>query len=521
MLRMTAKSIRAALFLLTGLIHVHLSHGAPESARIHLKPDQPGPVVNPNIYGHFSEHLGRCIYEGFWVGEDSPIPNTRGIRNDVVAALRQLDLPVLRWPGGCFADEYHWKNGIGPRESRPSMINTHWGGVVENNHFGTHEFFDLCEQLGAEPYICGNVGSGTVEEMMEWVEYMTSGADAPMPNLRRKHGRVEPWKLKFFGVGNENWGCGGNMRAEYYADLYRRYQTFAKNYGDNTLYRIAGGANGSDYHWTEILMANAGKQMNGLSLHHYTIPGGWNHKQPATGFDESGWMDALSGAHYMEELIANHSLIMDKHDPAKKVGLIVDEWGIWSAPEPGTNPGFLYQQNTLRDAMVAALHFHIFQRHADRVAMANIAQTVNVLQAMILTDKEKMLLTPTYWVFEMFKGHQGGTVIPVEVTGPEYAVAGKKVPAISASATTSTKGEVLVSLINSNPSESHRVSFDLPQLAEKNVSGRILTADTMQAHNTFSTPGEVQPIRFSAYKFDQTGMTLEMPPKSIITLLLK
>ena len=511
--------VAAALPLLAGTPLA--AQNAGPSANVSLRLDAPGPVVNPNIYGHFAEHLGRCIYEGFWVGEDSKIPNTRGIRNDVVAALKELKIPVLRWPGGCFADEYHWKNGIGPREQRPSMINTHWGGVVENNHFGTHEFFDLCEQLGTEPYICGNVGSGSVEEMMEWVEYMTSDSDSPMPNLRRKNGREKPWKLKYFGVGNESWGCGGNMRPEYYADLYRRYNTFAKNYSGNTLYRIAGGANSADYNWTEVLMKNAGKQMNGLSLHYYSTPGGWKKKKRATEFDESGWHSALTAAHFMDELVSNHSLIMDKYDPQKKVGLVVDEWGVWSAVEKGTTPGFLYQQNTLRDAMVAALHFHIFQRHADRVTMANIAQTVNVLQAMILTDKEKMLLTPTYWVFEMLKGHQGGTVIPAEIQSPDYVLGDAKVPALSASATRDASGAILLSLVNSDPGKALSVSVNLPAAAAKSISGRLLTAPAMQAHNTFDAPDAVKPVAFSAFKQNGDLLTVELPAKSIIALEIR
>ena len=193
-----------------------------------LRGDAPGPVVHRNVYGHFAEHLGRGIYEGIWVGPGSPIPNTRGIRNDVVAALKALNVPVLRWPGGCFADEYHWKDGIGPREKRPSMINTHWGGVVEDNSFGTHEFMDLVEQLGTDAYITGNIGSGTPQEMMEWVEYMTSDAVSPMANLRRQNGRDKPWRVPYFGLGNEPWGCGGNMRAEYYADELRKYNTFTR-----------------------------------------------------------------------------------------------------------------------------------------------------------------------------------------------------------------------------------------------------------------------------------------------------
>ena len=513
--------LHAAAVLLWSGTFLAAQDTAP-SASVTLRADAPGPVVNPNIYGHFAEHLGHCIYEGIWVGEDSPIPNTRGIRNDVVAALREMKIPVLRWPGGCFADEYHWKNGIGPREKRPSMINTHWGGVVENNHFGTHEFFDLCEQLGTEPYVCGNVGSGTVEEMMEWVEYMTSDADAPMPNLRRKNGREKPWKLKFFGVGNESWGCGGTMRPEYYADQYRRYNTFVKNYAGNSLYRIACGANGADYGWTETLMERVGKKMNGLSLHYYTPPNGKGKpKTRATDFDESGWHGALTGAHFMEELVANHSLIMDKYDPQKKVGLVVDEWGIWSAVEKGTNPGFLYQQNTLRDAIAAALHFHIFQRHADRVTMTNIAQTINVLQAMILTDKEKMLRTPTYWVFEMFKGHQGGTVIPAEVKTPDYVFEDAKIPALSASATRDGAGAVLLSLVNSDPGKGLTSTVSLPEVKSKAVSGRILTSEKMQAHNTFDAPDAVKPKAFDAFKADGDGLKVEVPAKSIVTLEIR
>ncbi|HYD83722.1 MAG TPA: alpha-L-arabinofuranosidase C-terminal domain-containing protein, partial [Opitutus sp.] len=410
------------------------SSAASATATLTLHADQAGAVINPNLYGHFAEHLGRCIYEGIWVGPDSPIPNTRGIRNDVVAALKQLNIPVLRWPGGCFADEYHWKDGIGPREQRPAMINTHWGGVTENNHFGTHEFLDLVEQLGCEAYISGNLGSGTVQEMMEWVEYMTSAADSPMANLRRANGRDQPWRVKYFGVGNESWGCGGNMTPEYYANEYKRYNTFVKNYDRaNPIYRIACGSNGEDYNWTDVLMRDAGRQMNGLSLHYYTLPtGSWRgSKGSATDFAEDMYFATLRRTLRMDELVQKHGAIMDKYDPEKKVGMIIDEWGTWYDVEPGTNPGFLYQQNTLRDALVAALNFHIFHKHADRVAMTNIAQTINVLQAVILTDKEKMILTPTYHVFEMFKVHQGATVVPLELATPDYVHGDEKIPAVS------------------------------------------------------------------------------------------
>jgi alpha-N-arabinofuranosidase len=484
--------------------------------------DQAGPIINRNIYGQFSEHLGRCIYEGIWVGENSPIPNTRGIRNDVVAALKQLNIPVLRWPGGCFADEYHWRDGIGPREKRPSMINTHWGGVVENNHFGTHEFLDLCEQIGAQPYICGNVGSGTVQEMMEWVEYMTSDADSPMANLRRQNGRQQPWKVKYFGVGNESWGCGGSMRPEFYADNFRRYNTFVKNYADNKVFRIACGSNEADYKWTETLMAIAGEKMDGISLHYYTLPtGNWKKKGSSTEFSEGDWHTTLLRTLQMEDLIQKHSAIMDKYDAKKKVGLIIDEWGTWYDAEPNTNPGFLYQQNSLRDAIVAALNFNIFHRHADRVVMTNIAQAINVLQSMILTDKEKMLLTPTYHVFEMYKVHQDATALPLELKTPNYTLGDKSIPALSATASRNSAGVVHISLVNTDPNLPAQVTCALPGVSGKTVTGRVLTAPTMNAHNTFTAPSEVKPAAFTDAERTPDGLKVTLPAKSIVVLEVK
>jgi alpha-N-arabinofuranosidase len=496
---------------------------APASApaTLTVRADQPGPVINPNLYGQFAEHLGHCIYGGIWVGPASPIPNTRGIRNDVVAALKALQLPVLRWPGGCFADEYHWRDGIGPREKRPAMINTHWGGVVENNHFGTHEFFDLCELTGAQPYVCGNVGSGTVQEMMEWVEYMTSDADSPMANLRRAHGRAAPWKLPFFGVGNESWGCGGTMTPEFYADNYKRYNTFVKNYAGNKIYRIACGSNGEDFNWTEVLMKNAARRMDGLSLHYYTVPtGDWSNKGSATAFTEDQYFSTLRGTLRMDELVTKHSAIMDKYDPKKRIGMIIDEWGIWTDVEPGTNKGFLYQQNSLRDALLAALNFHIFQKHADRVAMANIAQMVNVLQAMILTDGEKMLLTPTYHIFEMFKVHQGATALPVELTSPDYACGAEKIPAVSASASRNPTGKIHLSLVNTDPHSAITVSCTLAGVAAKSVTGRILTAPAINSINTFTAPHTVEPAAFTDATLSGDRLTVTLPAKSVVMLEL-
>ncbi|OXS75648.1 alpha-N-arabinofuranosidase [Domibacillus enclensis] len=477
-------------------------------------------IINKNIYGHFAEHLGRCIYEGIWVGEDSPIPNEKGIRTDVLEALKKIQIPVLRWPGGCFADEYHWKDGIGPRENRKRMVNTHWGGVVENNHFGTHEFMMLCEMLECEPYICGNVGSGTVQEMSEWVEYMTFKGESPMADWRRENGRDEPWKLTYFGVGNENWGCGGNMRPEYYSDLYRRYQTYVRNYDGNQIYKIAGGANVADYNWTEVLMRESARFMDGLSLHYYTIPGEfWTGKGAATGFPEHEWVATMKKALHMDELLTKHSTVIDKYDPEKKVAIIVDEWGTWFDVEPGTNPGFLYQQNTIRDALVASIHFHIFHEHHERVQMTNIAQTVNVLQAMILTEGSEMILTPTYHVFDMFKVHHDAVKLSLDVQAEEY----ESMPQVSMSASKNKKGHIHISLCNIDHQNETDVTVDLRGLAVENlhVAGTILSAQQMDAHNTFEQPEAVKPKTFGAYSLDGTSLQVNMPAMSIVVLELK
>jgi len=482
-------------------------------------------TISRHIYGQFAEHLGRCIYGGIYVGEDSPIPNTRGMRNDVVAALRQLNIPNLRWPGGCFADEYHWLDGIGPKADRPKMVNTHWGGVTEDNSFGTHEFFDLCDQLGCEPYICGNVGSGTVQEMQQWVEYITFDGVSPMADLRRENGRDKPWRIKYWGVGNENWGCGGNMRPEYYADVYRRFQTYVRNFGDNKIFKIAGGANSFDYNWTEVLMANTrgghGKfLMDGLSLHYYSRGDTWPPRLAATGFAEEEWFNILHDARRMDELLQRHSTIMDQYDPEKDVGLIVDEWGTWYAVEPGTNPGFLFQQNTMRDALVAAIHFDIFNSHCDRVQMANIAQTVNVLQAMILTEEggDRMVLTPTYHVFEMYKVHQDATLLPLTLESKDYACGDAAMPAISATASRDSAGKIHISLSNADPNTDHIVTCTLRGIKVSQVNGRILTAAATDAHNTFDEPDLVQPTSFNGASLAGDRLTIQMPAKSVVTL---
>ena len=379
--------------------------------------------INKNIYGQFAEHLGRCIYDGIWVGKDSPIPNVNGYRKDLLEALQALKIPVLRWPGGCFADTYHWKNGIGPLADRPKIKNVFWGGTVEDNSFGTNEFLNLCELLGCDPYISANVGSGTVGEMVDWIEYMTSDDDVPMANLRRKNGREKAWNVKFIGIGNESWGCGGNMTPEFYSDLMKQYSNYAAMYGGDKFKRIGCGSNGSDFNWTKVLMENGRNNMDGLSLHYYTIAGeGWGNKSSATNFGEELYFSGLKKALYMDELVSRHSAIMDQYDKDKRVDLLVDEWGIWTDVEPGTIPGHLFQQNSMRDALIASSTLDILNKHCDRVKMANIAQVVNVLQSMILTKGNQMILTPTYQVFKMYNVHQNATFLPSNLICEKYQV---------------------------------------------------------------------------------------------------
>ncbi|MDR0896957.1 MAG: alpha-N-arabinofuranosidase [Oscillospiraceae bacterium] len=483
-------------------------------AHLLIDTQSPRAPISRHIFGHFAEHLGRCIYGGLYVGENSPIPNVRGMRKDVVDALKNIGIPNLRWPGGCFADEYHWKDGIGKPETRKRMVNTHWGGVIEDNSFGTHEFLELCEQLGCEPYITGNLGSGTVQEMQEWVEYMTFGGVSPMADLRRANGREDAWRVKYFGVGNENWGCGGNMRPEFYADQYRRYQTYLRNFGENKLYKIACGPNSGDLHWTEVLMREAGRMMDALSLHYYTVLGSdWAHKGPATGFTEADYYETLRRALRIGPMIDGHLAVMDRYDPQHRVGLIVDEWGTWFDVEPGTNPGFLYQQNTMRDAMVAAASLDIFAQRSDRIPMANIAQTVNVLQSPILTDGAAMVLTPTYHVYDLYRAHHDAARLDATIASPEM----EGMPQLSALASLDAEGAVHITLTNRAIDAPAEITMKLPGCNVQGATGRLLTG-AMGDYNDFDHPDTVgiRALDGIGVKGDQVTVTL--PACSVATI---
>lgn len=470
--------------------------------------------INREIYGHFSEHLGRCIYKGIYVGEDSPIPNTKGVRNDVIKAFKEIKMPVLRWPGGCFADEYHWMDGIGEKSLRKKMINTHWGHVTEDNSFGTHEFFDLCEELECEPYLAGNLGSGTVKELADWIEYITFDGDSPMADLRRKNGREKAWKLRYLGIGNESWGCGGNMRPEYYADLYRRYETYCVNFSGNELFKVACGPNANDYNWTDKLLESVKDyHANAISLHYYTIPtGDWNKKGAALSFSDEEYYKTISSTLFMEELIEKHAAVIRKH--SDRIKLIVDEWGCWYDVEEGTNPGFLYQQNTMRDAVVAAVNLNIFNAHSDIVCMANLAQAVNVLQALLLTEGEKMVKTPTYHIFDMWKTHQDADLI-YSFCENENA---DGIPVVSQSASLSKNGSITLTYCNASLSEDLEIDCDILGMKPLSAKAQILTGE-VHTCNDFEDGERIIP-REHEVTVTGRGISFALPRCSCVSIVI-
>lgn len=450
----------------------------------------------------------------------------------MVEALRAVAIPNLRWPGGCFADEYHWRDGIGPREQRPRMVNSHWGDVVEDNSFGTHEFMQLCEMLGTEPYVSVNVGSGTVRAASEWAEYLTRDDDSPMASLRRANGRDKPWSVRFWGLGNEPWGCGGGMRPEQYAEQARTFGTYSRDHGGNKLYRIAAGGNDDNYLWTEVLMKALGRKLGGdivaegdntfqaISFHHYTLSGSsWSQKGSATEFDVDNYYWTMAKAVDVERILAGHARVMDVYDPDKTIGLVLDEWGTWFDVEPGTNPGFLFQQNTLRDALVAGLHFDAFHRHADRLVMANLAQTVNVLQAMLLTDGEALVRTPTYHVFAMNRDHQDAESLSLRFTtpAPVHRVAATDLPTVTGSASR-TADRMLISLTNLHADEAAEVELDLRGATPGEPVATVLTADALNAHNTPQNPDAVRPRPLPGVTVADGVLRVPLPPHAFVTV---
>ena len=470
--------------------------------------------IRPEVYGHFAEHLGRCIYDGIYVGEHSEIPNLRGFRADVIEAFRRIRVPALRWPGGCFAETYRWRDGIGVPEKRPKTINAYWGWKSDSNRFGTHEFFELCELIGCEPYIAGNLGTGSPRELFEWLTYITSDGDSDLAEERRKNGRNEPWKLKYLGIGNENWGFGGNMRAEYYADLYKQFQCFCMSFSGEKLCKVACGPNGADYRWTEVLMQNlTPDQAFAISLHYYAVHD-WEHKGSATSFSEAEYADSLRCAYHMDTLLTRHSSVMDRYDPEHRIGITVDEWGNWYDAEEGDDRGALFQQNTMRDAVTAAVTLNIFNRHADRVVMANLAQAVNVLQALILTDGPLMLLTPTYHVFDLFKTHQGGEAVYCYSQNTALSC---EVPMLSSSASVHN-GTLTLTLVNCSPDESAEICCRICNFDPVSADAEMLSGDP-HSHNTFTENDAVRLMPLESQLTDGILRTV-LPPCTVAAVRL-
>ena len=497
----------AALMVASGV-------GAQVAVNVSVDKTKAGPKIERAVYGQFAEHLGRGIYEGIWVGPDSSIPNINGYRKDVVDALRRIKVPVIRWPGGCFADDYDWRDGIGPAAQRPERMNKFWGGVPESNAFGTHEFMNFSELIGADAYVAANMGSATPRDTAQWMEYMTAGGTSTLARERRVNGRDKPWTVKYIGVGNESWGCGGEMRAEFAADLSRQFGSYARLHAPGT-FRVASGGSADDFNWTDVMMERAGKIFDGIGLHYYTIPGDWAKKGQATGFTEREWAVTLRNAMALDGMIAKHEAIMDKHDPKKRVALVVDEWGTWYDQESGSTPGFLYQQNTIRDAEVAALTLNIFHRHTERVKMANIAQMVNVLQAMILTDKGRMTLTPTYHLFDLYLPFQGAIPFPATVSGPHYVLGNVDLPMVDASAAKDANGKMWLALVNLDPNKSARVTTNLTGKGQ----GRVLKGAAMDSHNSFDKPETVKPIAYSG-RMVNGKLVFDLPAKAVAVVAI-
>jgi alpha-N-arabinofuranosidase len=496
----------------------------PAPIDLTIEAGQPGARIQRDIFGQFAEHLGTGIYGGIWVGKDSPIPNVRGIRSDVVAALRALKVPDVRWPGGCFADEYHWRDGIGPGSARKSTINTNWGGALEPNTFGTDEFMDFIGQIGSEAYISVNLGSGSVREAADWIEYLTAAPTSTAGKERAANGHPEPYRVKFLGLGNESWGCGGALSPDFYVNEMRRYSRFVHNYnptqtGDQAMRRIAVGADGAKTDYLDAVMKAWHDKVwswdiEAVSLHSYTSAG-WPPARPSQHFGEDQYALLLGDTLHMEDLISTHSALMDRYDPEKKVALAVDEWGIWLAPLPGTNPGFLVQQNSLRDALLAALNLNIFARHADRVRMANIAQMQNVLQAIIRTDGPRMVLTPTYHVFRMYVPFQDAITLPVHVDAGRYTFGGVTLPRVDAIAARRPDGAIVLSVVNLDPTRPVTLRTHLSGAAAHFAQGEQLTAPRVDAVNTFESPKTVVPQALAPSRTTDGTVLLTLPAKSV------
>ncbi|MBI4877857.1 MAG: alpha-N-arabinofuranosidase [Acidobacteria bacterium] len=462
--------------------------------------------IRPELHGHFAEHLGSCVYGGLWVGKNSPVPNLNGHRKQAVDYLKALGIPVLRWPGGCFADDYHWRDGIGPLARRPKRVNIHWGNYTEDNSFGTHEFVELCRLIGAEPYFAGNVGSGTPRELRDWVEYCNYPAGSTLSDERAANGSPEPFRIRYWGVGNENWGCGGRMTPEEYATHYRRFAGYMRNFGTPP-YLVACGPNSNDIRWTRGFMDSMQGRgyPHGFALHYYQ-----NMRVEPTKFTADNAAAQLTKFADMEKAIVQQRALLDSYDPERRVGLLIDEWGVWDGMIPAEEKkyGRLWQQNTLRSAVGAALGLNVFHRHAGKLVMGNIAQTVNVLHAMLLAYEDKCIRTPSYYAFELAKPHRAKTAVRAE-TGDSSPLG------LSVSASRQDN-ELVLTLINPRHDTPLKAACRLSSGRAASATARILHHENFNAANTFEQPDLVVP-RPHAAAAEGSRVTIDLPPMSIVT----
>ena len=478
---------------------------------IHLVvPDKIGTIA-PEIYGHFSEHIGGVFYDGLWVGKDSKIPNVNGFRKQIIDKMKQIHAPVLRWPGGCFAETYDWRDGIG--ENRPVRPNwwTEKDGRYEPNSVGTHEFVDLCELIGAKPYFAVNVTSITPLHARDWMDYCLSPRGTTTLALEReKNGHPEPFDIPYWGIGNENWGGGGNMTPDYYALEYRRFATILKNIPSAPKDLIAGGANGGDYHWTRRLtdsMQGIRRILGGMSFHYYCGKAG-----DCVDFSAEQWYELLEKAYRMDELITRHYGVLQGYKMEKEMKLVIDEWGCWHPDGSGPSRGYnlFEQQSTMRDAVISAITLNIFNNQCDKIKMANVAQLVNNLHCLFLAGGENCIETPTFHVFDMFKTHQNGTAIKTVAENNDALDA-----RVSVSASVKD-GVMTVTLANCNCAEDVEVSLNLlgGSYAGK-ATVTTLKGDAMNSHNTFEAPNAVAPTEVSDVVLDSA---ITVPAAGVVSV---
>ncbi len=475
-----------------------------EERRVEIRTAEEIGRIRPELHGQFAEHLGSCIYGGLWLGKD--------YRRQAVDYLRALEIPVLRWPGGCFADDYHWRDGIGPAAKRPKSVNLHWGKYVEDNSFGTHEFIRLCRLIRTEPYLAGNVGTGTPQELRDWMEYCNHPAGSSLSDERAANGSPEPFGVRYWGVGNENWGCGGQMTPEEYAAHYRRFSTFLRGFGDARPFLIACGPSRNDLDWSRRFLDAMGRrlgQIQGFAMHFYS-----RGRDYATQFTVDAMQEQLSSFAGLEKAILDQRALLDKYDPKRNVGLMVDEWGVWDrmVPEEEKRYGRLWQQITMRSAVAAALGLNVFHRQADKLIMGNLAQMVNVLHALLLTEGDRTVRTSTYYVWELMKPHRGKTAVRVE--NPDTAPLG-----LSVSASRQEK-ELVLTFVNPKHDAAVTVNCTLAGSTAAGGSARILHHQDLNACNTFDQPDRIVP-RPHPVSATGSAIRLELPPLSVATVLVR